>query len=298
MKSFFSRSLQATSSEVKQLVESKPFYERFRSDIGRRVLFEMQEHDPITVEYDLSPEELDAILEHIEAVWTKLGEEEPHWSVVSTADFKKDRIHETLQAFHNSGRSEVENMKRMLARNGLSVPENGVALEYGCGVGRVTRWLAPLFQKIIGVDVSPNHIALLKEYLKQEGVTNAETVVVQKLSEIEALPGYDFLYSKIVLQHNPPPIIAKIFDVLCRKLAPNGVGVVQIPTYCKGYKFAQSQYLDEMQKKAGMEMHVLPQPVIFDILYRNNCIPREVSRDHLVATVDFVSTTFCFQKIQ
>lgn len=76
-----------SSPEMQALIQSKAFYDRFRSEIGRKVLFEVQTHDPITVEHDVDDATLDRILDHIENVWTRLGADEPHWSVVSTADW-------------------------------------------------------------------------------------------------------------------------------------------------------------------------------------------------------------------
>jgi trans-aconitate methyltransferase len=290
------KDLHLGSPEFSQLVGSKPFYDRFRSEIGKKILYEVQLHDPITVEHEVDDATLQAILEHIQQVWTRLGAEKPHWSVVSTSDYKPDKINETIAQFHQSGKSEVANFSRLLARVGISIPKSAVALEYGCGVGRVTRWLASKFDRVVGVDVSANHLAEARKYLAAESVANVETVHVSRASEIEALPAFDVLYSKIVLQHNPPPIMARVLNVLCGKLRPQGVGVVQIPTYACGYSFRAKEYLKTMSQQANMEMHVLPQPVVFNILDSNRCVPLEVSRDHLVKTVDFVSTTFVFQK--
>lgn len=286
-----------TSTEFAELVRSQPFYDRFRNEIGRRILFESQLHDPILVKHEASPQTLDQILSHIQHVWTKLGSEEPHWSVVSTSDFKANKIQDSITRFNDTGRAEARNAARMLARTGLQIPADAIALEYGCGVGRVTRWLAESCQKVIGVDVSTNHLRLAQEYMETEAVKNVSFIQVTNFSDIEALPAHDFLYSKIVLQHNPPPVIAKIFDCLLGRLTVGGIGIVQIPTYSKGYAFEPEEYVQKMGSLSNMEMHVLPQPVVFDLLSKHNCAPREVMRDHLVTTMDFVSTTFAFQKI-
>ncbi|MEQ1671561.1 MAG: class I SAM-dependent methyltransferase [Hyphomicrobium sp.] len=286
-----------TSDEFAELVRSQPFYDRFKNDIGRRVLFETQLHDPIVVKHEASPQTLEQILSHIQRVWTKLGSEEPHWSVVSTSDFKANKIQNSVTQFNDTGRAEARNAARMLARIGLQIPKNAVALEYGCGVGRVTRWLAESCEKVIGVDVSTSHLRLAQEYMTGESVGNVSFVHVTHFSDIERLPTYDFLYSKIVLQHNPPPVIAKLLDYLLSKLTVGGIGIVQIPTYAKGYTFDPDEYVKKMDHIINMEMHILPQPVIFELLSKHNCIPREVIRDHLVTTMDFVSTTFAFQKV-
>ena len=291
-----SMNLSIHSPELLALVNSKLFLDRFRNEIGRRILYEVQLHDPIAVEHDVDKPVFDEILAHIQNVWTRLGSEEPHWSVVSTSDFRADKIKGTIGRFNDTGKAEAANLARLLARVGFRISNPLVLLEYGCGVGRVTRWLAEMFERVVGVDISLKHLSQAQNYFMSEKVSNVEVIHISRLYEIEDLPSFDFLYSKIVLQHNPPPIISRIFAVLCSKLRPGGVGVVQIPTYALGYSFRAKEYLTKMHQLNGMEMHVLPQPVVFNILDSCGCVPLEVSRDHLVTTVDFVSTTFVFQK--
>lgn len=288
--------LQFDLASLGDISKTKEFYQHFRNEIGKRILYEFQLHDPIVVEHQVNDATLEKLLEHIQGVWTRLGAEQPHWSVVSTSDFKPEQIGTTIGRFHESGKVEAANLARLLARVGVNIPHSITALEYGCGVGRVTRWLANMFQRVIGVDISVNHLAEARKYLEAEKVSNVDFIQISRLKEIDELPSYDFLYSKIVLQHNPPPIIARVFDVLCSRLRAGGVGVVQIPTYKVGYSFKASEYLSKMHQSTGMEMHVLPQPAVFAILDAHECVPLEVSRDHLVTTVDFVSTTFAFKK--
>lgn len=281
---------------LETLLNSDEFYKKARNIVGRKILYENQLHDKNDVEYECSPEEFSKILKHIESVWTEYGVTEPHWSVVSTSAFKAKVIDQNLKAFHGSGRNEFINLKRLLDRTHIDPASLKVALEYGCGVGRVTRWLAELFPKVYGVDISVNHLKLAQSYFDQESVANIETIPITSAQAIDDLPNYDFLYSKIVLQHNPPPVIYLILNRLCEKLNSGGAGVLQIPTYRQNYAFKASDYIASMNEINSMEMHALPQPVIFDVLARHGCQCREASRDHLVATMDFVSTTFVFVK--
>lgn len=285
-----------TDEALETLLSSDEFYKKVRNMIGRKILYENQMHEKNVVEHECESHSVTKILSHIEQIWTQYGMKEPHWSVVTTPAFRCDMIGRNLGAFYESGRMEVENLKRLLARSNVSVDSLRVALEYGCGVGRVTRWLAHVFPTVYGVDISGTHLAHASNYFRQEGVTNVQTILVNSVKDVESIPAFDFLYSKIVLQHNPPPVIRVILDKLCGKLSEGGVGVVQIPTYCKGYSFRVESYIKSMEKLDRMKMHVLPQPIVFDILARHRCRPREVSRDHLVTTMDFVSTTFVFLK--
>jgi 2-polyprenyl-3-methyl-5-hydroxy-6-metoxy-1,4-benzoquinol methylase len=271
------------------------FYKLHRDAIGKRVLTEAQFHDPIEVEYRCSDDSLTLILNHIQSVWMKLGREDPHWSVVSAPNYRASNIDQAMSQFRNSGRVEAQNLLRLLKRIDLKPPA-GTALEYGCGVGRVSRCLADIFANVIGVDISANHLALANGYFREAGLTNVETIKIDSVEDITKLPAFDFLYSKIVLQHNPPPIIHYVLNALCGKLNSGGMGVIQIPTYCVGYRFLLHEYLENMSSLDAMEMHVLPQHAIFDIFRTHDCHVREVFRDHMITRMDFVSSTIVFCK--
>lgn len=109
----------------------------------------------------------------------------------------------------NSGKVEAGNLKRLLNRIHMK-PVKGIVLEYSCGVGRVTRWLSDMFPAVIGVAISENHRALANKYFREEGLTNVGTIKISNVQDIENLPDFDFLYSKIVLRHNPPPVMYKV----------------------------------------------------------------------------------------
>lgn len=284
------------SPDIQKLIASSEFYNKYRSELSRKVLFEVQHHNPIVVEYDVPESQLDAILNHIQKVWTNLGNTEPHWSVASVPDFRADKISDTLDSFNQSGKYEVDNALRMVARSGVSLNSHGTALEYGCGVGRVTRWWAPLFKSMIGVDVSASHLRLARSYMQDSSISNFDLIHIQSFSDIKCLPRYDFLYSKIVLQHNPPPVIYKTLETLIERLNPGGYAIVQFPTYCRNYSFTGNDYIRKMDSISDMEMHVLPQHVVYTLLNRYRCRPLESMRDHLVRSADYVSTTFLFTK--
>jgi trans-aconitate methyltransferase len=282
-------------SEVDALAKTDVFYQRYRNDLGKKMLLEAQLHDPIEVDFEANDEQLQIILEHIQEVWTRLGEEDPHWSVASAPIYRAEKIKETIGQFNNSGKVEADNLKRLLKRIGME-PVKGVALEYGCGVGRVTRWLSDIFPTVIGVDISATHLTLADEYFKKEALRNVSTIKIASLDDVQQLPLFDFLYSKIVLQHNPPPVIYRIMDLLCQKLNSGGQGVVQIPTYCIDYRFNIDEYISSFEKFDGMEMHVLPQYAIFDVFQKHGCRVKEVFRDHMITRMDFVSSTIVFEK--
>jgi SAM-dependent methyltransferase len=200
----------------------------------------------------------------VQKSWHALGEEQPHWSVVTSDDFRPDRIGETHEEFYATGGRNVATLLRTLARNGIDASRLGRVMDFGCGVGRLTLALAKEFRHVDAVDVSSSHLAVAREAIARQGVANVTAHLLETIDGVTRLPRVDLVYSVIVLQHNPPPVIHALFAGLLGRLEPGGVAVIQVPTYLPaGYRFDASEY--EKQTQGGMEMHPLPQREVFAI---------------------------------
>ena len=68
----------------------------------------------------------------------ELGKSEPYFSVITNEQFKSVSIEQTRKDFYGTGISHINTLRAMLLRNGLNFPTNGTALDFGCGVGRLT----------------------------------------------------------------------------------------------------------------------------------------------------------------
>ena len=169
-------------------------------------------------------------------------------------------------------------------------------LEVGCGVGRVTSFLAKAFPKVIAADISSSHLELARKYLEEQNVTNVDLQHFSNTYALESLPKVDSILSVITLQHNPPPIIAWMLGKLLLALNPGGVAYIQIPTYRNGYLFEVERYLQSEAPKT-LEMHFLPQYEIFRIVAESDCICLEIREDGMVGDEDkMISNTFLIQK--
>ena len=173
----------------------------------------------------------------IQKNWEKLGEDEPYWSVITSDEFKNIKISETKFSFYESGLNDVTTFLKTMERNGIDHTSFKTCLEYGCGLGRVTSWLAKKFQTVIGYDISRSHLELARHYFDDVGIHNVALNHLRKPEEIKHFPKVDVVYSVIVLQHNPPPIIRLIIRELIGALNHGGIAFFQVPTYRLGYRF-------------------------------------------------------------
>lgn len=232
---------------------------------------------PLPIQHEVSPEIMAALVKRIQDQWTRLGEQEPHWSVLTDDRFRAEKLDdEALAAFHASGANEARLISHFEERTGVSAAK-GVCVELGCGVGRITRYLAESFDTVIGLDISPGNLALCNAYLDQVGATNVETRQIASLADFEALPEVDFFFSIIVLQHNSPPIQKAILDTILGKIRPGGGVLFQIPTDIVNYSFDAEAYLNSPD--TVMEIHALPRQAILELMQKHGLVVRDVAPD-------------------
>lgn len=215
---------------------------------------------PGSVEVTVEPDVAARLAARIRDQWTKLGESDPFWSVLTDEDFRADRIDAVARKrFDKSGEHSAQLIDLTAARSGIA-PPTGLCVELGCGVGRITRHLAKRFDRVIAVDISPGNLALCERYMAEQGVRNVETRLIRDIEELAALPTVDFFYSMIVLQHNPPPIQHRLLELLLGKIGRGGQCLFQTVADLPGYSFDAESYLSS--PSPAMEIHSLPMATV------------------------------------
>ena len=248
------------------------------------------------VEVDASAIDRQAMIDRIGEAWAKFGETEPHWSVLVDDSFLHENISANIERFYNAGRDDISNLVSFADRAGADLSPTARVLDFGCGVGRLTFALAERYGQVTGVDISPGHLRLARERATEKHIANVRFDQLKTVDDLALYRGeMDFVVSLIVLQHNPPPIMAALLEGLLRTLAPGGVAVLQLPTFMPEQQFKISDYLANEQEQ--MEMNALPQRFVFEIIERCGCRPLEVREDHCIGTFPGISQTFAIGRI-
>src|SRR4051794_3999524 len=154
--------------------------------------------------------------------WEELAELDPLWAVLSDPHRKGGRW--DLDAFLATGEEEVARTLGQVAE--LRVPEGWEhALDFGCGVGRITRALASRFGDVVGLDAS--HAMVEHARRINADVANA-SFVAGSLEQLE--PGsFDLAWSVLVLQHLAPDEVEPAIEQLVGLVRPGGAAVCQLP---------------------------------------------------------------------
>ena len=289
-----------TLEQLSRTVMSSPEFMRRMGSSLKKPDFNRHRH-PFNLPYlpvdtIAAPEVLDQMFERISNQWEHMGATEPYWSIVTQPQNLLSEFDQHSQQFYASGNSACQTFLATLRRSGINPAQLESCLEVGCGVGRVTSYLAVAFSKVIAADISGNHLELAKIHLAEKGVQNVELQYWQNVNQMRQLPQVDAIMSVITLQHNPPPIIAWMLSTLLLHLRSGGVAYLQIPTYKNGYLFEVERYLAS-DPPDTLEMHYLPQPDLFRLIADANCVCLEVREDGMVSDEDqILSNTMLVQK--
>ena len=130
------------------------------------------------------------------------------------------------EEFFASGRADFEQLiLPSLASHGFD-PSGKVALEIGCGIGRMTRWAAERFEEVIGMDVSEEMVKIARQY----GWPGARFVKGSGSDLVGiADASIDFVYSYIVFQHIPDrSVILGYIGEIGRVLRPAGLYCIHV----------------------------------------------------------------------
>jgi len=242
-----------------------------------------------------SEDELRQLWGRVRQAWEGLGVERPFHSVLTEQRYAPDHIKDSAAEFWQSGVSEARSLAEYLAGLGLVGLADAMLVEYGCGIGRVAIPLAALVQHVVTYDISEPHLEIARERAKEVGQANIRMMAIGSAPPEQFEP-CDVFYSRIVLQHNPPPIIGYVVRKLIRALKKGGVGVFQVPTYHIGYSFNLRDALGAAQN-LDMEMHCYPQADLFSLIAQEGARLIQMREDDAPGRRDLiVSNTFVLTK--
>jgi SAM-dependent methyltransferase len=304
-RSLLGREPESTAVVEQQIGRARDFRQLVVTFLGSQEYNRNRPHTPVVplerpdmpVESVASPAQLALLKDRIREAWTHLGTVRPYYSVLSGKRFLPQFIDDSaIDVFYATGVKEAEQIANILKRFQFADPASKTCVEYGCGLGRVTLGLAKYFRQVHGYDISTTHLAAAKQRAADSAIVNVDFQLCSVDSDRQQLEPCDFFYSKIVFQHNPPPIIRELITASLQALRAGGIAIFQVPTYGKGYGFRTDAYLAR-PRQLDMEMHCLPQADVFALIAELDCKLLEVREDGSIGRVgEWISNTFVVQR--
>jgi ubiquinone/menaquinone biosynthesis C-methylase UbiE len=146
------------------------------------------------------------------AIWVPQDETEAMDQILNISD---------PETFEEAGRYDAERLRPHIS------PTDTV-LDLGCGIGRVTRYVAPLCREIWAVDVSETMLRFARERLAE--LPNVRLLIGRgtSLPELETA-SIDFVYSLLTLQHVEREHAFRLLRELRRVLRDGGRAFLTFP---------------------------------------------------------------------
>ena len=165
-----------------------------------------------------------------DADWEHFARVDPYYAVLTDEAFRQKALTDDARSrFFQSGEGYVEyvvtTLQRLFGQHALKI-----ALDFGCGVGRILFPLARRSTLAIGVDVSPTMLTECAHNAKQFSLGNVALFPGDPdLSAVSEYVGkIDLITSVLVLQHIPPARGVRLFARLVDLLAPGGRAAIQV----------------------------------------------------------------------
>lgn len=178
----------------------------------------------------------------VKEVWEYYAGRTPYFAVSAFDKFREENLdQETLSQFFQSGEEYVCGLWQEIKR---SFDENfnpEAALDFGCGVGRLTLPLAKRIKRVVGADISQKMLAEAEKNSEKFGLKNVSFVLndnnLDKIKE-----KFEFVHSFIVIQHIKPVLGEKIFKKLVDLVKENGIGVLHLTYNHPGAKISKLRF--------------------------------------------------------
>lgn len=208
--------------------------------------------------------------------WEDMGELDPCWAILTEPGTKHGNW--DLEKFFETGSREISCLTSEAEKLGLPKQQDW-ALDFGCGVGRLTRALALHFVNVVGIDISQS---MLRRAIDLDPPRNCQFL----LNDSETIPfpsrQFDLIYTALVLQHVPTQdAIRQYIAELVRVLKVGGLLVMQLPNHVplrrrlqarpRVYAWLRSAGFSEklLYRKLGLHpipMNFLPESEVISII--------------------------------
>lgn len=211
-------------------------------------------------------------LSRLQQNFESLAAEDPLWTVLS--DNSKRGGKWDPEEFFASGEGTIAHLEARLAE--LKIPLAGdTALDFGCGVGRLTFPLGKRFREVTGIDISESMITAAKQNLHRGGNCKFLLNTSDSLNTLEN-ESLDFVYSDIVFQHIAPRYSRGYFLEIARTLKPGGYFAFQLPSHLNPESKDNQKPFRLLRKKLHYRLKGISQSIgLGKAYFEMNSIPRK-----------------------
>ncbi|MDX1568020.1 MAG: methyltransferase domain-containing protein [Longimicrobiales bacterium] len=163
-------------------------------------------------------------LEFVRKTYERWASEDPMYTVITRRGKSGGRW--DPEEFFQHGRNEIREVVAYLDDLGIDI-RGSRALDFGCGVGRLTQALAEYADEVVGVDIAAPMIEQARSYNRHGDRVRYRVNTDPDLKLFDDAV-FDFVYSNITLQHVPPRYGREYIREFFRVVRPGGCVLFQM----------------------------------------------------------------------
>jgi len=179
-------------------------------------------------------------LRNLQASWNSYAKEDPMWAILTDPEKRGNKW--SPAEFFASGQADIDKLLADLELTGVRVHFD-TALDFGCGLGRLSQGLCRRFSKVHGVDIAPAMIEGARRF-NQHGdkcTYHLNPAADLKLFDDESMT---LIVTVITLQHIPSHIQQAYIQEFFRLLKPGGVAVFRTLSASSSWRFFPPRLVD------------------------------------------------------
>jgi len=164
-------------------------------------------------------------LAELQRNWEAFGAQDPLWAILTVPGKRFGGW--SAEEFFETGRGHIRYSMGYIESLGIRLKRNK-ALDFGCGVGRLTQALGDEFEECHGVDISPSMIERARQFNRHGDRCHYH---VNARDDLSLFPDntFDLVFTNIVLQHMQPKYSLNYLADMLRIIVPGGVVLFQLP---------------------------------------------------------------------
>lgn len=245
-------------------------------------------------------------LKKLQGNWNAFAQRDAFWAILTDPAKKGNKWR--ADEFFETGVSEINEIMKYIELIGISMPYRK-ALDFGCGVGRLTQALPQYFDQVCGVDISPSMIKLAEKYNRYSSKCKYYLNEADNLRLFDD-NSFDFIYTNIVLQHIEPSYSKNYIKDFLRVLAPHGLLIFQLPSerlqviklsiklrrlIKRIMPTALLFLLNKIRYGATLEMHGIKKEEVVRFIQKNGRKIVDI-KQNMTAGKDWTSFQYCVMK--
>jgi ubiquinone/menaquinone biosynthesis C-methylase UbiE len=217
-------------------------------------------------------------LKELQRNWEGLARKDPLWAILT---HPKKRGELKTDEFFIQGQHVIDDLMKHIDSLHVNITHE-MAMDFGCGVGRLSQPLTHYFNCVCGVDIAPTMIELARKYNKYPDKCKFYLNETNDLKTFKD-SSFNLICSVLTLQHMEKKYIMRYLSEFFRIITQGGLIVFQLPNSPPfrvrlfGPIYWRIPYYHLIRFGGKIEMHTVKKDEILELMKKSGGTVQEAA---------------------